>query len=128
MKLWIFSIGILIGCGGKQPLDPYPLFVQASELVEAYKANELAADERFKGKTLRIKGVVREVSKDILGDPFVILGASQKGYLGVQCSFASSTAPILSRLIKGETASFDCRVSGKLVHVQASGCAVNLMP
>ncbi len=128
MRFWFICFALLIGCGGTKTLDPNPITVEASALAHEYEANELAGDAKFKGKTLRIKGVVREVSKDILGNPFVILEGTKNGYMGVQCSFAESTAPLLSRLKKGEATSFDCRVTGKLLHVQASTCAINLMP
>ena len=128
MRFWLLCFALLIGCGSSKTLDPNPITVEASALALEYETNELAGDAEFKGKTLRINGVVREVSKDILGNPFVILEGTKKGYMGVQCSFAESTAPLLSRLRKGEATSFDCRVTGKLLHVQASSCAINLMP
>ncbi len=128
MRIWLVCFVLLIGCGGTKTLDPNPIIVEASALARVYESNELAGDAEFKGKTLRINGVVREVSKDILGNPFVILEGTKNSYMGVQCSFAESAATLLSRLRKGETTSFDCRVTGKLLHVQTSDCAINLVP
>jgi hypothetical protein len=128
MKPLLLCFLLLVSCGRTKTLDPYPITVESAVIAEAYEANELGGDERFKDKTVRIKGIVREVSKDILGNPYVILEGTPKRHMGVQCSFAPSTAPLLSKLHKGELASFDCRVTGKLIHVQGTDCAINLMP
>jgi len=118
---------VLIGCGTAPRTAQYedPLPVEAAALIAAYDANELAADAAYKGRLVRVGGSVREISKDILGDPYVILVGNHKEILGVQCSFPAAATAVLSRLKKGDRASFDCRIDGKLMYVQAGKCAVN---
>src|SRR3954468_1002371 len=52
--------------------NPAPdINVTADELVQAYKANEVAADQRFKGKILLVSGTVDTIGKDVMDTPYV---------------------------------------------------------
>jgi hypothetical protein len=75
----------MIGSESTPAPPPTPVAdVTAVEFEAAYRANEYRADEQFKGKLVRVTGVVDRIGKDIAGHPDVMLHA---GDAGVLCSF-----------------------------------------
>ncbi len=98
------------------------LSMSVDALARAYNANEIAADEKYKGKAVIITGKIQSIGKDILGSPFVVVGGS--GMLdGVQCMFAKSATSSLASLSKGRTVTISGTVSGKmLTWVMMSDC------
>ena len=105
----------------KSETIPEALQIDANELFQAYAANEVAADQRFKGKLLQVWGVVRAVQKDLLNNPFVVIGGT--GALdGVQCSFPDSAEGALAQLRIGEMIKVEGIVSGKFGNVQVKKC------
>lgn len=99
--------------------------MSADALARAYNANEIAADEKYKGKAVIISGKIQNIGKDILGSPFVVVGGS--GMLdGVQCMFAKSATSSLASLSKGRTVTISGTVSGKmLTWVMMSDCQLH---
>jgi hypothetical protein len=77
--------------------------VTAHDLEAAYHANEVAADDRFKGKLVRVTGVIKRISKDILDDPHIFL-ASDDAFGGVMCSFRGGVADGIESLVAGQRA------------------------
>lgn len=75
--------------------------VQASDLYAAYDANEVSADQKYKGTRMNITGTVVEVSKDFMDDPYVQLLGKNK-YATVRVSFAKSRLNELAKLSKGD--------------------------
>lgn len=62
----------------------YNYAMSASELYNAYNENEVSADEQYKGKSIAVTGVIEEIGKDILDEPYIIL--SGQGFLSdIQC-------------------------------------------
>jgi hypothetical protein len=67
--------------------------VLAHEWVEEFKINEQAANQKYLGRIVEAKGVVREVLRDSLGGMNVIL-ESGDAFMGVNCSMEPfETAP-----------------------------------
>jgi len=58
----------------------------APSLLASYKANEVRADNNFKGKDFYVEGTVDKVGKDIMDHSYVILKGDEYGILGVQCT------------------------------------------
>lgn len=56
------------------PVEPLPELLGARQIAAAYDANEVAADDRFKGKRVRIVGHVNKITKSITGKMMVGLG------------------------------------------------------
>jgi hypothetical protein len=94
--------------------------VPAPDLIAAYQQNEIAADQRFKGETVVIRGDVNEIAKDILGTPYVTL--SREGISAVQAMFPRSSAAPLADLRPGRTIVVQCRVEGKMMNVIGRDC------
>jgi len=92
----------------RQP-DRAPLLA-ASDLLEAYKANEIKADLLYKGKRFHVTGTVTRIRSDITNEPQVqlvhdIMGVTAKG---LSKEFAAS-------LNKGDSFEGDCTVVGSII-------------
>ena len=58
-------LGALLACkAGGAKGDEKPIAVKATDLVDEYHRNEVAADERYKGKLLTVVGQVAAIEKD----------------------------------------------------------------
>lgn len=94
--------------------------IDAWILGSYYRANEAAADQAHKGKTLEVRGVVVTVGKDPLGGPCVTLDAGS-GF-GVQCFFAPAGEAGLARLTPGRVVTIRGTCSGKAGGVLLRDC------
>jgi len=97
--------------------------VEASALAKQYKANEVAADGKYKGRVLRVSGRVVDIKKDILDQPYVLL----KGVgtiEGVQCFFSKKQEKELSNLEKGTQITVSGKCDGLLLNVLLKNCAL----
>jgi hypothetical protein len=64
------------------------IVITADALHAEYKANEVAADGKYKDKTLEVSGTVQEIGKDALGAQYVNLSlASNQFEASVHCLF-----------------------------------------
>ncbi len=50
--------------------------VTAEDLYKEYEANEIAADRKYKGKSIRVSGTIRDIGKT-LGEPYVNLATGK---------------------------------------------------
>ncbi len=92
-------------------------------LVSDYTANEVAADQHYKGQWVRTSGVLTSVSKDIAGSPFVLVGTGSDTELRqVQCSLSTSAVTVAARLSPGMPVTVQGRVNGLLMNVQLGDC------
>ncbi len=90
------------------------------DLLSAYEANEVSADQQFKGKRIKVMGIVSGISKDFLGNPYITMGRSIPM---VQCMFPRSDEPYLATVKKDAVATPTCTVAGKLMNVILKDCA-----
>lgn len=97
--------------------------VSASELFQDYKSNEVAADEKYKGKTLEVTGTVHSIGKDILNTIYVTLeGGGRFEIMSVQCYFSDKYKSEAARLSKGQMITVRGRCEGKFGNVQIKKC------
>jgi hypothetical protein len=97
--------------------------VSATRLYADYMANEISADQRYKGKALLVTGVVDDIGKDFMDTMYVTLIGD--GILGsVQCYFAAYHASELSGLRKGMNISIKGRCDGLMMNVMMKGCTI----
>lgn len=96
--------------------------LSVNEIHDAYEANEVAADERYKGRTVALIGKVESIGKDILGDPYVMVKALDGSSKTVQCMFEQSQTQGLASLSKEESIRVVGVVEGKLVYIGLSKC------
>lgn len=83
--------------------------ISAQELLAEYKANEIRADAKFRGKALRVLGRIDSVTKDVLGNPLVALD-TRDGWTPVIANFKDESA--LAALMKGQAIAVRCRGAG----------------
>ena len=58
-------------------LKPLPLEVSAPDLFAAYEANEVAADNQYKGKQLAVTGTVAGINKDFTDEVYVEIAGNE---------------------------------------------------
>jgi hypothetical protein len=97
--------------------------VPIGTLIGDYQENELAADAKYKGRQVRVSGIVGDVKNDILGHPYVLLGTGDEDAIRqVQCSLDKSATSEAAALRKGQTAMVRGTVRGLMLHVQMNDC------
>jgi hypothetical protein len=77
-------------------------FLKAADLSAAYQANEVAADQRFKSRPLRIEGKVEKIGKDITDEAYVVLEGSGRILGQVQVYFRPESMQYLAGLERGD--------------------------
>ena len=99
--------------------------VSASDLLEDYEANEVAADQRYKDRQLIVTGKIDTIGKDILDSMYVTLESGKEfGITSVQCMFDDSNAASLAQLRKGATVTVSGTCNGKLGNVLLRDCSL----
>lgn len=77
------------------PEDP-AIDVSPEQLRKDYKANEVSADERYRGKVLRVTGTVKAITRGSLDEPSLITLATSSPFVGVFAYFDRLSADALS--------------------------------
>ncbi len=107
-----------------EKMERRPARITASALFAAYDANEVAADQRYKGQVVEVSGTIRAISKDVFETPFVSF-ETENPFLSVHCYFDKADTPRLARLAKNERLAAIGEVSGKtLGSVIVKKCAL----
>lgn len=97
-----------------------PINVTAPQLVQEYKDNEVRADNKYKGKWLKVSGTVSKIGKDILNKPFITISSGEKyGISSVQCYFKNTD---LSQLNIGDGVSVTGKCEGKMMNILLRDC------
>ncbi len=99
--------------------------LSAAALINAYEANEVAADEKFKGAIVQVTGKIESVGKDFTGDPYVSIGSGKDFELThVQAIFTGDDVKPLAKLKKGAEVTVQCTCNGKLMNVLLKECSL----
>ena len=121
LALGVFCGIAMSGCSS-EPSKP-TVEVEAKQLVKDYKDNEIAADERYEDKVVRIKGKVESIDKGVFGGLSITLDGGLFTAGNVVCEFGGSETDALSKLTKGEQVTVVGRVTGRTLN---SGNDVNV--
>lgn len=106
--------------------QPAAMTVEIGDLLSSYKNNEVAADGKFKGQRITTTGKVGDIKKDILGDPYVMVGRGKRFEVPeLQCSLAEDQVAAASGLSKGQQVTVTGTVSGLMMNVQAKDCTID---
>jgi len=84
--------------------------VKASELMKAYSDNEVAADNRYKGRRFRVIGKIAGISKDFMDEVYLTLRAGQ--YSEVFVYPQPAFGQVLAAAKKGEMVGWVCTGDG----------------
>lgn len=88
--------------------------LSANQLYRDYKDNEVAADQKYKGRIVVVSGTIQSIGKDILDQAYIVIGG--EGFLdGVQCMFTKGEESSVARLSNGQRVAVKGEVSGKMV-------------
>lgn len=97
--------------------------VSAQQLYNQYEANEVEADNRYKGKVISVTGVIGDIGKDITDNAYVLLSSGDLfGMFGVQCFFDESQEASFTSLRTGQQVAIKGRVDGKFGNVFLKDC------
>lgn len=106
---------------------PPELSVDAETLVNDYKANEVAADQKYKGKVIEISGTVDTIGKDIMDTIYVTLRVGDPDFPSItspQLFFSNEHENEAAALVKGEPLRAKCRCDGKFMNILLKGCEI----
>ena len=95
--------------------------ISASKLYKEYNENEIAADEKYKGKIIEVTGVIRDIGNDIMDNAYITLVGNE--YFGdIQCYFNEKS--VVAKLSKGKRVTVIGSCSGLMINVQINNCIV----
>ena len=97
-----------------------PIEVTANEIYQAYEDNQIVADDRFKDKDIIVTGVVDDIKRDLVGNPYVTLETGT--YWSVQCIFPKEDVAVLIKLSKGQKVRIAGKVTGTTMNVRLEHC------
>ena len=84
------------------------------QLWNDYQANEVAADEKYKGKELSVSGVVESIDKDYSDDVHIHIRTPNE-FMGVDATLKDSETQKAAALLKGERIVVLCRGKGAVM-------------
>ncbi len=95
--------------------------ISAQQLYAEYKANEVAADQRYKGKILEVYGEIDSIGKDITDTIYITL-KGDKYFGSVQCLFSKDHEHQVANLSKGQFVTVKGKCDGKMMNILLRGC------
>lgn len=103
--------------------------VTSVDLYEAYEANEVSADKKYKEKTLEVSGKVIDIRKNSIDESEIIVtlnGLIDNEYeiMGISCYFDASHTDETATLSKGQNIKILGLCDGKLMGVNLKGCSI----
>lgn len=95
--------------------------ITSQQLYNAYDANEVAADQKYKGKILLVSGEIEDIAKDITDTIYITLKGGE--YIGsVQCFFSKSYENKAASLSKRQHVTIKGKCDGKMMNILLRGC------
>jgi hypothetical protein len=104
--------------------DDVVIEITAKDLFAAYNENEIAADNQYKKKTLKVTGTISNIGTDILDNIYITLETGELLY-SVQCYFANSEEEAkVANLSKGDTITLIGTCDGMSLNVVMKKCII----
>jgi len=139
-------IGLIAGLGGiwymasnnsgSDPTAPLSQFAQTApptgpalpvstlQLFDDYHANEVAADNQYKGKLLEVSGVVSSINKDLTDSVYLALRTPNQ-FMEIHAELQKQDVQKAARLAKGTKVVVICQGNGMIVgSVMLNDCAL----
>lgn len=95
--------------------------ITSNKLMDAYKTNEIAADNQYKGKLLEVSGKVGTISKGIFGGSYLTLKTSDI-ITTVQCMLNDDQTEKAAALVPDQLIEVQGRGDGKMGNVVLKDC------
>jgi hypothetical protein len=97
--------------------------VTSDKLQSDYERNEVAGDQKYRGKTLFISGVVTSIDRSIGENYFISLQGGSNMFMGPHAKMADGYVNYLANLQKGQTVHLVCQGNGMLIgSASLNGC------
>ena len=126
LGILLISALVLSGCIGETATKTTAyvpaITVSAATLIADFEANEIAADLKYENKILRVSGIVMRIGKDILDDPYVVIGSDAGEFWGIQCMFNSEYA--LVSLREGRQVTIEGKCTGYFISAMLRNCVI----
>lgn len=100
--------------------QPSAISVTNQKLWNDYEANEVSADNAYKGKRLRVTGTVASITKDFMDD-IVIHLASPNEFMNTMATMAKSESATAAGMRKGNKVTVLCEGNGRIIGTPALG-------
>jgi len=99
--------------------------ISAKELFTAYEANTVAADQKYKGKKIKITGTIAAAGTDLFGKTFALFEVGHSVNV-VRCTFPDSAKSAVTTLKPKQPATFTGTVDGmpSAGDVMISNCSI----
>lgn len=108
-----------------KPATEQIMAVGIDQVLSDYKGNEVAADNRYKGRLIQVTGAVGDIKKDFTNNLYVTLGTGELYEIPkIQAFFDDSMNQQLGNLRKGQKLTVVCRVKGLMMNVLAEDCVI----
>jgi hypothetical protein len=96
--------------------DEAPQFsTTASDIASAYHEDAVAAGMKFKGKRFRVIGIIKDINKNILANPYLVLDGGDNIFSDPQFDFDKSEIPSFAHLRKAMRVTLICTGQGDIV-------------
>lgn len=94
-----------VASGESGQAQPTYIEISAHDLFAAFEENEIAAEQQYKGKLVKVTGIVSDINSDgFLSSANVLLDADSPSFIGsVQCNFNSKNQGSLANIEKGQS-------------------------
>src|SRR5579859_6638068 len=103
----------------QQPTTPEAVQqVDVNALIKDFDTNQLAAVDKYKDKTVQFTAYVKNISKDIMGSPFLSLEPVKTDFYSgthIQCVFKDDTQ--LKSLVNGQSVTVRGKSSGMTIGI-----------
>lgn len=110
--------------GSSKPVE-HATDVKIHQILSDYKNNEVNADNKYKGKLIRVTGLVDDIKKDFTDSLYVTIGTGAEFEIPViQAFFDDTKNNQLAQLQKGQNITVTCRVDGLMMNVLAKDCSL----
>jgi len=95
--------------------------VTATQLFADYEANEVSADEKYKGEALLVSGTIENIGKDLFDTMYVSL-KTDNAFINVKCMFSDEHKSQLANAAKGQRVTIKGKCDGKVIDITLRGC------
>jgi len=91
--------------------------INIKDILIDYTNNEIYADNKYKGKHIKFRGIIDSISKDIMDNPYMIISTGKLFQVPmVQAFFDKSNNEQLSKFNRDSIISLDCKVNGLIIN------------
>lgn len=93
--------------------------LSASALYKEYKKNEVAADNKYKDKIIKISGTVDSIGKDVMKNTYIMLVGEGviEGLNGIQCFFPDKASGDIAKINKGDNVTIQGKCDGLMLGI-----------